>query len=34
MNDCAQRCIESAYILEMGDVVESDHAAVVGECRM
>ena len=28
MNDCALKCIESAYIQERGDVVESDHAAV------
>ena len=28
VNDCALKCIENAYILERGDVVESDHAAV------
>ena len=28
VNDCALKCIQSAYILERGDVVESDHAAV------
>ena len=28
VNDCAPKCIESAYILEREDVVESDHAAV------
>ena len=28
MSDCALKCIENAYILERGDVVESDHAAV------
>ena len=28
VNDCALKCIENAYILEIGNVVESDHAAV------
>ena len=28
VNDWALKCIESAYILEREDVVESDHAAV------
>ena len=28
VNDCALKCIESAYILDRGDVVEIDHAAV------
>ena len=28
VNDCALKCIESAYTLERGDVVGSDHAAV------
>ena len=28
VNDCALTCIESSYILERGDVVESDHVAV------
>ena len=29
VNDCALKCIESAYILERGDEVESDHNVVV-----
>ena len=28
VNDYALKCVESAYIQERGDVVESDHAAV------
>ena len=28
VNDCALKCLESAYIPERGDVLESDHAAV------
>ena len=28
VNDSALTCVESAYILERGEVVESDHAAV------
>ena len=28
VNDCALKCIESAYILERRDFVECDHAAV------
>ena len=28
VNDYALKCAESAYILERGEVVESDHAAV------
>ena len=44
VNDSALKCVESAYILERGEVVESDHAAVgvndewkvrrKGKCRM
>ena len=44
VNDSALKCLESAYILERGEVVESDHAAVgvnvewkvrrKGKCRM
>ena len=28
VNDSALKCVESAYILKRGEVVESDHAAV------
>ena len=28
VNDSALKCVESAYILERGEVVESDHGAV------
>ena len=28
VNDSALKCVESAYILERGEVVESDHAVV------
>ena len=28
VNESALKCVESAYILERGDVVESDHAAI------
>ena len=44
VNDSALKCVESAYILERGEVVESDHGAVgvnvewkvrrKGKCRM
>ena len=44
INDSALKCVESAYILERGEVVESDHGAVGvnvewnvrrnGKCRM
>ena len=32
VNDSALKCVESAYILERGEVVESDHAAVGVKC--
>ena len=36
VDDCAFKGMESAYILERGEVVESDHAAVLsrGKCVM
>ena len=44
VNDSALKCVESAYIIERGEVVESDHAALgvnvewkvrrKGKCRM
>ena len=28
VDDCALKCVKSAHILERGEVVDSDHAAV------